>query len=523
MNLHDEGQPTAAARGHDKGGKMSESVDVVVVGAGNAALTAALEARAAGADVLMLERAPENLRGGNTRFTGGIFRFSYPDLKALDVLLESDEDLSDVVVEPYTSSLYRDDMDRLSEGKNDPDLTKVLIDSSYETTEWLHALGVRWEFARTAVEARAPESGKLGLQLGAAVRTRGKGPALSDTLFARIGEASVAVQYETEATGLRFATDGQVNGVEIQGPGGAPTIQCGGVVLACGGFESDRELRRQFLGEGWARVKVRGTSFNSGSMLQSVIRAGAGTAGDFADCHATPIAADSPEYGDLKLGAETNRLSYPYGIMVNCRGERFADEGEDFKLYTYAKLGKEIQGQPHGLAIQLFDAQATELLEERYHHTNPLTGDTIDELAALLESTYGSMGVRKDDIRSTVETYNNATTSGRFDPTELDGLSTHGLTPEKTNWARPLEFAPFTAYPVTTGITFTFGGLRIGPDANVVTPNGESIPGLYATGEITGGIFYNNYPAGAGLMRGAVFGRLAGAGAAGVASPGRTR
>jgi tricarballylate dehydrogenase len=502
---------------------MNDNVDVVVVGAGNAALTAALEAKNAGADVLMLERAPEELRGGNTRFTGGIFRFSYPDLKALDALLESDEDLSDVVVEPYTSSLYRDDMDRLSEGKNDPDLTSVLIDSSYETTEWLHGLGVKWEFARTAVEARAPESGKLGLQLGAAVRTRGKGPALSETLFSRAQEASVAVQYETEATGLRFATDGRVDGVEILGPGGPSTIECGGVVLACGGFESDRDLRRQFLGDGWARVKVRGTSFNSGSMLQSAIRAGAGTAGDFGDCHATPIAADSPDYGDLKLGAETNRLSYPYGIMVNCHGQRFADEGEDFKLYTYAKLGKEIQAQPHGLAIQLFDAQATELLEERYHHTTPLKAETVEELAALLEAAYGSFGVHKDDIRSTVETYNKATSPGRFDPTELDGLGTRGLTPEKTNWARPLEVAPFTAYPVTTGITFTFGGLRIGPDANVTTPKGASLPGLFATGEITGGLFYNNYPAGAGLMRGAVFGRLAGAGAAAVARLGRIR
>src|ERR1700722_8706353 len=197
---------------------MNDSVDVVVVGAGNAALTAALEARNAGADVLMLERAPEDLRGGNTRFTGGIFRFSYPDLKALDVLLESDEDLSDVVVEPYTSSLYRDDMDRLSEGKNDPDLTSVLIDSSYRTTEWLHSLGVRWEFARTAVEARAPESGKLGLQLGAAVRTRGKGPALSETLFARAHDESVIVRYSTEATDLQLGSDGQITGLQVTGP-----------------------------------------------------------------------------------------------------------------------------------------------------------------------------------------------------------------------------------------------------------------------------------------------------------------
>jgi tricarballylate dehydrogenase len=489
-------------------------VDVVVVGAGNAALTAAISAREAGADVLVLERAPEPLRGGNTRFTGGIFRFSYPTLAALNGLLEGDEDVSDVVVEPYSSELYMDDLERLSKGRHDRELSRTLVERSYDTVQWLHGLGVGWEFARTAVEARSADGAKLGLQLGAAVRTRGKGPALSETLFARALEAGVDVLYSTEACGLRVDGSGALAAVEIREQGEAGSVECGAAVLACGGFESSASLRGQYLGQGWERVKVRGTRFNTGEMLLAALRAGAAPAGDWSECHATPIGADSPDFGDLDLGAATNRLSYPYGVMVNLRGERFADEGEDFKLYTYAKMGTEIMRQPHGLAFQLFDARATDLLEERYRHTEPIRAQTIGELAAELERAYASLGLRAGAVQTAVEGYNDSVGAGAFDPLTLDGLRTSGLVPEKTNWARPLDTAPFSAYPVTAGITFTFGGVAVGPDAAVRRAGGDLLPGLFATGEITGGFFYENYPAGAGLMRGAVFGRLAGEGAA---------
>ena len=491
----------------------SASIDVVVVGAGNAALSAAIAAREAGADVLVLERAPEELRGGNTRFTGGIFRFSYPTLDALTDILEGDEDLSDVVLEPYSSARYLDDLARLSEDRADRELSRVLVERSYDTVAWLHALGVRWEFARTAVEARATDSGKLGLQLGAAVRTRGKGPALSEMLFARARELGVEVLYGAAATRLRVDGAG-LTGVDVNGSAEPRTIRCGAAVLACGGFESSGPLRDRYLGSGWGDVKVRGTRFNTGEMLLAAVEAGADRAGDWSECHATPIGADSPEFGDLDLGAATNRLSYPYGVMVNLRGERFADEGEDFKLYTYAKLGVAIMRQPHGLALQLFDARGGPLLEERYRHTVPFSSDSLDGLMAELERAYGDRGLRATTLLRTVDEYNAAAGDGTFDPIALDGLRTHGLQPDKTNWARPLDTPPFTAYPVTAGITFTFGGVRVAPDAAVLRPGGEPIGGLFAAGEITGGFFYANYPAGAGLMRGAVFGRLAGEGAA---------
>jgi tricarballylate dehydrogenase len=491
-----------------------DTADVVVVGAGNAALSAAIAARQAGADVVVLERAPEPVRGGNTRFTGGIYRFSYPTLAALSDLLESDEDLSDVVVDAYDSAQYRDDLERLSRGRHDRALSEVLVSSSYDSVRWLHSLGVRFEFARTAVEARTTDSGKLGLQLGAAVRTRGKGPQLSEVLFTRAREQGVSILYDAEAIGLRTDPGGAVRGVELRQNGESRLLACGGVVLACGGFESSATLRGQYLGEGWGGVKVRGTPFNTGEMHFAALAAGADRAGDWSECHATPIGADSPDYGDLVLGAATNRLSYPYGLMVNLLGDRFADEGEDFKLYTYAKLGTEIMRQPHGLALQIFDAKATPLLEERYVHTQPYAADSVEELAARLARAYGSLGLTADALTRTISSFNDATAAGTFDPIVLDGLRTTGLSPNKTNWARPLDTAPFTAYPVTAGITFTFGGIRVGPDAAVLRPDGSPLGGLFAAGEITGGFFYENYPAGAGLMRGTVFGRLAGEGAA---------
>jgi tricarballylate dehydrogenase len=490
-----------------------DRADVVVVGAGNAALCAAIAARREGADVVVLERAPEAFRGGNTRFTGGIFRFSYPTLDALEGLLDADEDLSDVVVDPYSSELYTEDLERLSNGRSDPDLTRVLVDSSFETATWLHGLGVRWEFARTAVEARSSD-GKLGLQLGAAVRTQGKGPQLSETLFRRAQELGVDVRYEVDARALDVDDDGALRGIAVSTPDGERLVQCGGAVLACGGFEASAERRRSHLGGEWERARVRGTPYNTGDMLLAALEAGAASAGDWSECHATPVDADAPEYGDLDLGAATNRLSYPYGVMVNLRGERFADEGEDFKLYTYARMGTAIMHQPHALAIQIFDARAVPLLEERYAHTEPLVADTLPGLVDLLVERYGERGLAHDALVRTLDEYNGATGTGTFDPISLDGVRTTGLIPDKTNWALPLAEPPFLAYAVTAGITFTFGGLRVGPDAAVLREDGTPITGLYAAGEITGGFFYENYPAGAGLMRGAVFGRLGGTGAA---------
>lgn len=293
----------------------------------------------------------------------------------------------------------------------------------------------------------------------------------------------------------------------MRGPEGAYELQCGALVLAAGGFEASPELRARYLGGGWDRAKVRGTKYNTGEVLMAALAAGAKSAGHWRGCHATPIDAGAPPVGDLRLTDLTNRLSYLYGIMVNVHGQRFMDEGEDLGQYTYAKTGAAVLDQPGSLAYQIFDQRTLELLEERYKTGTPVVADSIEELA-------GRLGLDASTLRTTVQAFNDAVQPGDFNPTVRDGKATRGIDPPKSNWALPIDNPPFVAYPVTGGITFTFGGLEIDTQARVIATEDEPIPGLYATGEITGKFFYHNYPGGAGLMRGAVFGRIAGVEAA---------
>ncbi|HMH75310.1 MAG TPA: FAD-binding protein, partial [Candidatus Udaeobacter sp.] len=258
----------------------------------------------------------------------------------------------------------------------------------------------------------------------------------------------------------------------------------------------------------WDHAKVRGTRYNTGDGLRMAIEVGALPHGQWTGCHSTPIDADAPPHGDRKLTDKTNRLSYPYGVLVNGRGARFFDEGEDFQFYTYAKLGGIILNEPGGIGWQIFDSKVTHLLEARYQTGTPLIADSLEALTEKLP-------LDRATCRRTLEAYNAAVTEGRFDPTVRDSLATRGLPLAKSNWAQRLDTPPFLAYPVTGGITFTFGGVRVNERAQVMSTSWAVIPGLYACGEMVGGLFHGNYPGGTGLMSGAVFGRLAGAQAAG--------
>jgi tricarballylate dehydrogenase len=252
---------------------------------------------------------------------------------------------------------------------------------------------------------------------------------------------------------------------------------------------------------------VRGTAFNNGDGLRMAFDLGAVPHGQFTGCHATPIDANAPPYGDRELTDKTNRLSFPLGVLVNREGRRFADEGEDFQLYTYAKMGGIILSQPGGIAWQVFDSKVKQLLEPRYATGTPLVADTLEGLVEQLP-------LERERAARTLAGYNEGAGRGTFDPTVLDGVKTDGLEPEKTNWARPLDSPPFYAYPATGGITFTFGGVLVTEQAQVIGTHRRPIPGLFACGEMVGGLFHYNYPGGSGLMSGAVFGRIAGAGAA---------
>jgi tricarballylate dehydrogenase len=276
------------------------------------------------------------------------------------------------------------------------------------------------------------------------------------------------------------------------------------VVLAAGGFEANPEMRARYLGTGWDLVKVRGSRYNSGEVLNFALAFGAQPVGHWSGCHAVLVDAEAP---DVECAYE-HRYSYPYGIMVDINGKRFVDEGEDFFSYTYAKCGREVLRLPWRTAYQIFDSKTRPLLRSEYNRGFHASADSIEALAKKLP------GLNWENVVSTVSEFNAAVSDAPFDPSKHDGKCTHGIAPLKSNWAQRLDAPPFYAFPVTCGITFTFGGIGITEQAEVKDTSDHVISGLFAAGEITGGSFFNNYPGGSGLMKGAVFGRLAGMSAA---------
>lgn len=486
------------------------AADVVVVGAGNAALCAALSAREAGARVLVLEKAPRHLRGGNTAFTGGGFRFAYNGLEEVRALLPdlSDDEAARIDVGSYPRAQFYDDLMRVTEGLADTRLAETLVNESYPTMRWLADQGLRWVllYGRQAYRV----GGILRFWGGLIIEAVGGGKGLSDQLFALCEACGVAIRYETKAIALLQDRRGAVRGVRVQGPEGFEEIEAGAVVLAAGGFEANPEWRTRYLGPGWELAKVRGTRYNTGDAIRMALEAGAQPYGHWSGCHAVAWDLNAPPFGDLSVGDLFQKHSYPLGIIVNIGGKRFVDEGADFRNYTYAKYGREILYQPQRVAFQIFDAKVIDLLRDEYRIAR-VTKATAPTIRALAEA----LGIDPDGLEETVRAYNAACQPGTFNPAILDGLHTEGITPPKSNWAQPLDTPPFVGFAVTCGITFTFGGLRIDADsAQVLDTEDRPLPGLYAAGELVGGLFYHNYPGGSGLMAGAVFGRRAGAHAA---------
>ena len=486
--------------------------DVIVVGAGNAALASAMSALESGADkVLVLEKAPREMRGGNTHWSGGILRFAFDRPRDIEPLLPGVEDSYTRFfdgVQPYTGDDFMDDLMRVTRGRTDPELSKVLVGNSHESVFWAHERGgIPMEPARSI--AGVEVDGVVIWPKGAIVRAAHEGVGLSASWFKAADKAGVEIRYDSAVVGLVRDGSGRVAGVEVSDPDGIAEITAGGVVLACGGFEANAQWRAQYLGAPWDHAKVRGTAHNQGDGLRLALALGALPWGQWSGCHATPISAEWADFADRKLTDRSNRLSYLYGVMINRLGKRFVDEGEDLQFYTYAKYGGEILRQPGSKVYQVFDQKTVHLLEPRYETSDPIVGDTLEELVEQFDID------DKMEALRTLEAYNAACGDGDFDPSQKDGLSTDGLEPEKTNWATRLDSPPFHAYSATCGITFTFGGLKIDEGARVIGTDWRPIPGLYAAGEMVGGLFHYNYAAGSGLVSGMVFGRIAGRNAAG--------
>lgn len=491
---------------------MSENgpYDVVVVGGGNAALCAALSAREHGARVALLERAPEAERGGNSAFTGGSMRFAYDSPEVIHSLAPdlSKEEIANTDFGTYTEERFFDDLYKITQYRTHPDLSDVLIKNSQQAIRWMRKQGIRYVplYGRHAPNI----NGKFKFSNGSTLGVSGAGLGLVNTLYTTASRTGINIFYKAAAQKLLYDDDG-VHGVVVRIDGKTAELKASSVVLACGGFQANAEWRARYLGFGWEMAKVRGTRFNTGDGIRMALDIGAQPYGNWSSAHAVGWDLNAPPYGDINVGDGFGKHSYNYGIMVNAEGKRFLDEGADFRNFTYAKYGKVILAQTGQFAWQIFDSKVLQLLRDTYRikQVTKVRANTLEELAGKLE------GVNSEEFLRTVARFNEAVRRDiPFNASIKDGRGTTGLEIPKSNWAQTISEGPFEAYAVTCGITFTFGGLKINTAAEVIDMEERKIPGLFAAGELVGGIFYFNYPGGTGLTNGTVFGRIAGESAA---------
>jgi tricarballylate dehydrogenase len=483
--------------------KKTMECDILIVGGGNTGLVAAMEAKNAGAHVLLIEKAPQKARGGNSRLSGGLFRIPGEGNKDYLPLVEGAVlPKGEIDIEPYSKDDFFNKVIRLSDGRSDQRLTEIFVNQSLDTVRWMKDQGVKWDLnllhmSRVGDRLLWP-AGQIALV------ANGLGEGLVEMEYGVVEKKGIQILYETAGRSLVINEEGRVHGVQAKGPEGFFEIRAGSVILSCGGFQANPAWRRRYLGENWDLVKLRGTRYDTGDGIQMALQADAQLVGHWGGCHASIVSEDSPMIEAASAGSE--RYSYPYCVMVNREGKRFLDEGEDSHVYTYAKFGKEILKQPGGVAFQIFDAEVIPILRSEYQNVLKVESHSLRELAEECD-------IHVDNFLNTVKTFNEAIVNDDqpFVKYRRDGRHTKGLNPDKTNWAQKIDTPPFQAYAVVCGLTMTYGGVRTNEKAQVIDTMEQPVTGLHAVGEITGGFFYHNYPSGTGLIRGAVMGRIAAA------------
>ena len=477
--------------------------DVLVVGAGSAALSAAIAALDNGCSVGILEKAPRGERGGNTMFTGHM-RFPYNSVDELVPLLKDPTGEQLTQLQQILPRLTGDDLSdmllRVTQYRSDREMLAVHIAQSYETVRWLASKGHRWipNFGPRAQFLLSFDGGGYGLQ---------------ERNFRYVDRAGATVHYETAATELLQDANGAVIGVRALGPSGFADFYARSVVLACGGFEANAEMRTRYLGRDWDTVHVRGVPYNTGDGLRMALDIGAMPFGSWGSCHASPQDVEMPAFrlpsSLLEPGPHYSRYLYAFMIMVNSRGHRFIDEADDLRSLTYGKMGAAILAQPGGPAFQIMDAKVRRsgFFPPSYEKASGAKANTLEKLADII-------GIDPQGLVQTVRGFNAAVPKDRTarpSAYQLDGVATSGLAIPKSNFAMTIDEPPFEAYVVRCGITFTFGGLKINPHtAQVQHVAQRPIPGLFAAGEIVGGLLYSSHASGTQLMAGANWGRIAG-------------
>lgn len=491
----------------------TDSYDVIIVGGGNTALLTALRAHEAGAKVLILEKALKQFRGGNGYFTTGIYRVAHNGMAdVLDLMPDLTEEERGLDIQAYTEQDFFNEWTKVCEGLVDPQRMEMIIGQSNDAVRWMvKEQGLKMELAAGSVR-RVDD--KLRFRGVMPIQAKGAGAGLSDTIYSVIEDKGIELLYETGATRLLVGSKGRVVGVSADRRGETQDIKAKSVILSCGGFESNPMWRARYLGKDWDLAKVRGTRYNMGDGLRMAMEIGGQPTGHWSCCHAIFIDADAPQPAIREDTEKTSKRIYIFGLVFNVEGKRFVDEGEDEVAFTYARYGKHALAQPQRIAFQLFDSKTHPFISSfsDYMGAPHIKGDTIEEIA-------DQLAVDPDALAKTVKEYNAASKPGGTLPLhelmgDVENREAFGISPPKSNCAFPVDTPPFYVYSVCCGITFTFGGLKVNDRAQVVDIYDNPIPGLYASGEIIGGLFYNNYPGATGLTAGAVFARIAGANAA---------
>ena len=454
-------------------GKGEPIADVIVVGGGNAALCAAIRAAEGGASVALLERAPKPYRGGNSRHVRN-FRCAHNG--PLGVLSDA-----------YAIDEFYDDLLRVTKGNTDEAMAKLVMAQSSECYEWMLEQGVLFQPSL---------SGTLSLSRTNAFFLGG-GKALVNAYYRRCEELGVNIFYN--ATALEFLIeDGCADGVLVDFDGEQRYVSGKAIVIASGGFESNKEWLVDAWGEAAKNFLIRGTPYNRGEVLKCMLNAGADSIGDPTQCHAVAIDGRAPEYDG---GIVTRLDCVPFSVVLNADGQRFYDEGEDVWPKRYAIWGRLVAAQPGQVGYSIIDSKSSQLFM-------PSVFPAIH--ANSLEALFEQMGLPVEQSVATVNAFNAACTTGEFHATELDGLATEGITPAKTNWARPIDTPPFYGYALRPGVTFTYLGINVDESA-CVSFDGAPAKNIWAAGEIVAGnILGEGYLAGFGMTIGTVFGRIAG-------------
>lgn len=477
--------------------QVVDGYDVVVVGCGIAGLSAAVSAAENGARVVVLERAQEEEYGGNTRWTEAYFRMRDQDHVSDDFeeLLVANAGAN---IDPNVIRHVADDYQGWppyvkAHGMTDPELVSTLSNHAGPTVRWLESFGVRFDALPTYfITAAAPR-----------IMPVGGGLALIEALRSRALTAGVAIHYQTTAIGLD--RNGALRTLRAIGAHGQDvSYRASSVVLCSGGFEGNPEMLARYLGPSarFVRPVARGGYYNRGEGIAMALQQGAAPAGDFSSYHAEPLDPRSTQ-------PEALVMNFPYGILVNRRGERFVDEAPGPVDLHYDPISRAISAEPDGIAYVIFDSRIDDVHNWRRSIRTDQAALQADTIAGLAEA----LDLPARMLQATVDGYNAACGTGEFQPSVKDGLATQGLNPEKSNWSRPIAVAPFFAYPIISGICFTYGGLKTNSKAQVVDADGRVMPGLYAAGEAAG-LYHQVYTGATSVLRGAVFGRLAGADAA---------